>query len=151
MSEDSLTQSIKAATKAAVKAKAKDRLTALRLIQAEFKRIEVDERIDVDDARALAVLDKMVKQRRDSAQQFTDADRIDLADKENAEIAVIQEFLPSQLSEAELSDLIDAAIASADASGMAAMGPVMGQLKPQLAGRADMGAVSQMVKAKLTG
>ena len=101
MSEDSLTQSIKAATKAAMKAKAKDRLTALRLIQAEFKRIEVDERIDVDDARALAVLDKMVKQRRDSAQQFTDADRIDLADKENAEIEVIQEFLPSQLSEKE--------------------------------------------------
>ena len=93
----------------------------------------------------------MVKQRRDSAQQFTDADRIDLADKENAEIEVIQEFLPSQLSEKELSDLIDAAIASAEASGMAAMGPVMGQLKPQLAGRADMGAVSQMVKAKLTG
>ncbi len=93
----------------------------------------------------------MVKQRRDSAQQFTDAERLDLADKENAEIAVIQEFLPSQLSEGELSDLIDAAIAAADASGMAAMGSVMGELKPQLAGRADMGAVSQMVKAKLTG
>ena len=134
-----------------MKAKAKERLTALRLMQAEFKRIEVDERIEVDDARALAVLDKMVKQRRDSAQQFTDANRVDLADKENAEIAVIQEFLPSQLSEGELSDLIDAAIASTDASGMAAMGPVMGQLKPRLAGRADMGAVSQMVKAKLTG
>ena len=137
--------------KAAMKARDKQRLGTIRLIQAEFKRIEVDERIEVDDARALAVLDKMVKQRRDSAQQFTDADRIDLADKENAEIEVIQEFLPSQLSEKELSDLIDAAIASAEASGMAAMGPVMGQLKPQLAGRADMGAVSQMVKAKLTG
>lgn len=149
MSEDSLTLSIKAATKAAMKAKAKDRLATLRLIQAEFKRIEVDERIEVDNARALSVMDKMVKQRRDSAQQYSDAGRTDLADRENAEIAIIQEFLPTQLSEGELSDLVDEAIASVDATGMAAMGPVMGQLKPRLAGRADMGSVSQIVKAKL--
>lgn len=122
-----------------------------RLIQAEFKRIEVDERIEVDDARALAVLDKMVKQRRDSAAQYSDAGREELAAQENAEIEVISEFLPAQLDEAELDALIDAAIAASDASGMAAMGAVMGKLKPELAGRADMGAVSQKVKARLTG
>lgn len=136
--------------KAAMKAKDKDRLATIRLIQSEFKRIEVDERIEVDDARALAVLDKMVKQRRDSATQFTEAGREELAAKENAEIDVIQAFLPSQLSEEELDALIDAAIAASDATGMAAMGAVMGQLKPQLAGRADVGAVSQKVKARLT-
>ena len=151
MSDATLVDTIKAAVKAAMKAKDKERLATLRLIQAEFKRIEVDERIDVDDDRALAVLDKMVKQRRDSAQQYTDAGRDELAAKENAEIEVIQEYLPAQLSDDELAAMIDAAIASVDASGMAAMGPVMGQLKPQLAGRADMGAVSGMVKAKLQG
>ena len=150
MSEQSLTETVKAAMKAAMKARDKERLAAIRLIQAEFKRIEVDERVEVDDARALAVLDKMVKQRRDSAQQYTDAGRDELAAGENAEIAVIQEFLPAQLSEAELAELVDAAIAETGASGMQGMGPVMGKLKPQLAGRADMGAVSQMVKARLT-
>ena len=137
--------------KAAMKAREKERLATIRLILAEFKRIEVDERIEVDDARALAVLDKMVKQRRDSADQYTSAGREELAAQENAEITVIQEFLPAQLSEDELNTLIDEAIAASDASGMAAMGPVMGQLKPQLQGRADMGAVSQLVKARLTG
>jgi uncharacterized protein YqeY len=137
--------------KAAMKAKDKERLATIRLIQAEFKRIEVDERIEVDDARALAVLDKMVKQRRDSAAQYSDAGREELAAQENAEIEVISEFLPAQLDEAELDALIDAAIAASDASGMAAMGAVMGKLKPELAGRADMGAVSQKVKARLTG
>ena len=135
--------------KAAMKAKDKERLATIRLIQAEFKRIEVDERIEVDDARALAVLDKMVKQRRDSATQYSDAGRDELAAKENAEIDVISEFLPAQLDDAELDALIDEAIAGSDASGMAAMGAVMGKLKPQLAGRADMGQVSQKVKARL--
>ena len=93
--------------KAAMKARDKDRLSTIRLIQSEFKRIEVDERIEIDDARALAVLDKMVKQRRDSAQQYTDAGREELAARENAEIAVLQEFLPTQLSEAELIELVD--------------------------------------------
>lgn len=151
MSETSLTDTIRAAMKAAMRAKAKERLTTIRLIQAEFKRIEVDERIEIDDARALAVLDKMVKQRRDSAQQFSDAGREELAAKENAEIEVLQEFMPSQLSEAELIEMVDAAIAASGATGMQAMGPVMGQLKPQLAGRADMGAVSQLVKSRLAG
>ena len=99
MSDPLLTETIRAAMKAAMKARDKERLGAIRLIQAEFKRIEVDERIEVDDARALAVLDKMVKQRRDSAQQFSDAGRDELAAVENAEIAVLQEFLPAQLSE----------------------------------------------------
>jgi uncharacterized protein YqeY len=150
MSEETLALSIRAAMKAAMRAKDKERLSTVRLILAEFKRIEVDERIEIDDARALVVLDKMVKQRRDSAEQYSNADRPELADKENAEITVIQEFLPTQLDEAELNALIDAAIAASDASGMAAMGSVMGQLKPQIQGRADVGAVSKLVKQRLT-
>ena len=146
-----LVATIKAEMKAAMKARAKERLATIRLIQAEFKRIEVDERIDIDDARALAILDKMVKQRRDSASQYRDAGREELAAQEDAEIAVIQEFLPQQLSEAEISDAIDDALATIDASGMAAMGPLMGILKPQMQGRADMGQVSRLVKAKLNG
>jgi uncharacterized protein YqeY len=146
-----LVATIKAEMKAAMKARAKERLATIRLIQAEFKRIEVDERIDIDDARALAILDKMVKQRRDSASQYRDAGREELAAQEDAEIVVIQEFLPQQLSEAEISDAIDAALATIDASGMAAMGPLMGILKPQMQGRADMGQVSRLVKAKLNG
>jgi len=149
MSEQSLALTIRAAMKAAMKARDKERLSTIRLIIAEFKRIEVDERIEVDDARALAVLDKMVKQRRDSAEQFTAAGRDELAAQENAEIAVIQEYLPAQLSEDELITMVDAAIAASDASGMQAMGAVMGQLKPQLQGRADIGAVSQLVKSRL--
>ena len=151
MSDQSLTESVKAAMKAAMKARDKERLATIRLIQAEFKRVEVDERIEIDDARALAILDKMVKQRRDSAQQYTDAGRDELAARENDEIAVIQEFRPAQLSEDELVDMVDAAIAASSASGMQAMGAVMGQLKPQLQGRADMGAVSKLVKARLAG
>jgi uncharacterized protein YqeY len=135
--------------KAAMKAKDKPRLMTIRLIMSEFKRIEVDERVEVDDQRALVVLDKMVKQRRDSAQQYSDAGREELADQENYEITVIQEYLPEQLSEAEIIALIDAALASTDATGMQAMGPVMGQLKPQLQGKADMGQVSQLVKQRL--
>ena len=150
MSDQSLVDTVKAAMKAAMKARDKERLATIRLIQAEFKRIEVDERIEIDDARALAILDKMVKQRRDSIAQYTDAGRDELAAREQAEIDVIQEYLPAQLSEAELAEMVDAAIAAAGGSGMQAMGAVMGQLKPQLQGRADMGAVSQLVKAKLT-
>jgi len=149
VSDDNLVATIKAEMKAAMKAKAKERLATIRLMQAEFKRVEVDERIEIDDARALAILDKMVKQRRDSAQQYTDAARPELAAKEEAEILVIQEFLPAQLSEDEINSLIDDALAGIDATGMAAMGPLMGVLKPQLQGRADMGAVSKLVKAKL--
>ena len=150
MSNEPLTATIKAAMKAAMKAREKARLGTIRLILAEFKRIEVDERIEVDDARALVVLDKMVKQRRDSADQFQNAGRDELAAQENFEIGVIQEFLPTQLSEAELVAMVDAAIADSGATGMQAMGAVMGQLKPKLQGRADVGAVSQLVKARLT-
>lgn len=150
MSEVSLANTIRAAMKAAMKDKDKDRLSTLRLILAEFKRIEVDERVEVDDARALTVLDKMVKQRRDSADQYTKAGRQELADQENNEITVIQEFLPAQLSEAELNAMVDAAIAASDTKGMAAMGAVMAQLKPQLQGRADVGAVSKLVKQRLS-
>jgi uncharacterized protein YqeY len=150
MSEETLAQTIKAAMKAAMKDKDKDRLGTLRLILAEFKRIEVDERIEVDDARALVVLDKMVKQRRDSADQYTKADRNELADQENAEITVIQGFLPAQLGEAELRAMVDKAIAASEAKGMAAMGAIMAQLKPQLQGRADVGAVSKLVKERLS-
>ena len=150
MSNEPLTATIKAAMKAAMKAREKERLGTIRLIQAEFKRIEVDERIEVDDARALVVLDKMVKQRRDSADQYQNAGRDELAAQENFEIGVIQEFLPTQLSEAELVAMVDEAIAASGATGMQGMGAVMGQLKPKLQGRADVGAVSQLVKARLT-
>lgn len=142
---------IKIAMKDAMKSRQKERLGTIRLMQAEFKRIEVDERIELDEARVLAVLDKMIKQRRDSHQQYTDAGRDELAAIEAAEIEVIQEFLPAQLSDEELEAMIDEAIAGTDAEGMQAMGAVMGQLKPQLQGRADVGAVSQRVKAKLLG
>ena len=136
--------------KEAMKARAKERLATIRLIQAEFKRVEVDERIEIDDARALAIMDKMVKQRRDSISQFESAGRDELAAIERAEISVIQEFLPQQLSEDEILAIIDDALSGIDATGMAAMGPLMGLIKPKLQGRADMGAVSKLVKAKLT-
>ena len=145
-----LVTTVKAEMKAAMKARDKERLATIRLIQAEFKRIEVDERIDIDDARALSILDKMVKQRRDSSTQYRDAGREELAAKEDAEITVIQEFLPEQLSAADIEALIDEALAGIDATGMAAMGPLMGAIKPKLKGRADMGEVSKLVKAKLT-
>ena len=151
MSNEPLTATIKAAMKAAMKAREKERLGTIRLILSEFKRIEVDERIEIDDARALVVLDKMVKQRRDSADQFQKAGRDELAAQENFEISVIQEYLPAQLSEADLGAMVDEAIAASGATGMQAMGAVMGQLKPKLQGRADIGAVSQLVKARLTG
>ena len=145
----SLVEQVKAAMKAAMKAREKETLATIRLIQAEFKRVEVDERIEIDDARALAIMDKMVKQRRDSASQYRDADRPELADKEDAEIAIIQTFLPTQLTDDEIDALVDEALVGIGAEGMAAMGPLMGKLKPQLQGRADMGQVSQRVKAKL--
>ena len=145
-----LVTTVKAEMKAAMKARAKERLATIRLIQAEFKRVEVDERIDIDDSRALSILDKMVKQRRDSSTQYRDAGREGLAAKEDAEIAVIQEFLPEQLSTGDIEALIDEALAGIDATGMAAMGPLMGAIKPKLQGRADMGEVSKLVKAKLT-
>jgi uncharacterized protein YqeY len=141
--------SIHSEMKLAMKAKDKPRLGVIRLMQSEFKRIEVDERIELDDARVLAVLDKMVKQRRDSAKQYEDAGRRELAEQETFEIGVISEFLPQPLSDDEIAALIDEAISSTGASSMQGMGQVMGILKPKLQGRADMGKVSGLVKSKL--
>ena len=145
-----LVSQVKQAMKDAMRAKQKERLSTIRMIQAEFKRVEVDERIDVDDTRALAILDKMAKQRRDAAKQYLEAERPELAAKEEAEIAVLQDFLPQQLSDAEIAAIIEQAIESTGASGMQDMGKLMGAVKPQVQGRADMGTVSQLVKAKLT-
>lgn len=147
MSEVTLKTRIKAEMKEAMRAKDKQRLGTIRLIQAEIKRIEVDERIDIDDARLLVVLDKMSKQRRDSIKQFTDAGRTELADIEAAEIVVLQEFLPEQLSDQELVELVASAISSSGAQSMKDMGKVMGILKPKLQGRADMSEVSKKIKA----
>lgn len=137
------------AVKDAMRAKDKQRLGVLRIMMSEFKRIEVDERIELDDSRVLAVLDKQVKQRRDSAQQFADAGRQELCDQENFEISVIQEFLPSSLSSDEISQIIKAAIAETGAEGMRDMGKVMAIVKPQVQGRADVGEVSKLVKDQL--
>jgi uncharacterized protein YqeY len=136
--------------KSAMRSKDKQRLGTLRLITAALKQKEVDERIELDDAAVLAVLDKMVKQRKDSIEQYTKAERTDLADVEKAEITVIQEYLPAQLSDAEIDAMIDQAMSATGASSMQDMGKVMGQLKPKLQGRADMGAVSGKIKAKLS-
>lgn len=150
MSGSSLKQGISDELKTAMRAKDKARVAVLRLVMSEFKRIEVDERIELDDTRVLAVLDKMVKQRRDSEKQYRDAGRAELAGQEAYEIGVIQEFLPQPLSEAEINSLIDEAIASTGASGMADMGKVMGLLKPRVQGRADMGEISKRIKARLS-
>lgn len=149
MNQQSLKTSITEAMKDAMRNKAKERLSAIRLILAEIKRIEVDERIEVDDTRVLSILDKMNKQRRDSISQFEAAGRNDLAATEKAEMAVIAEFLPAALSQEELNDLISGAIADTGADSMRDMGKVMGLLKPKLQGRADMGAVSQAIKDRL--
>ena len=137
------------AVKDAMRAKDKQRLGVLRIMMSEFKRIEVDERIELDDSRVLAVLDKQVKQRRDSAKQFADAGRQELCDQENFEISVIQEFLPSSLSSDEISQIIKEAIAETGAEGMRDMGKVMAIVKPQVQGRADVGDVSKLVKDQL--
>ena len=144
-----LKQTITNAMKDAMRAKEKQRLGTIRLILAELKRIEVDERTDLDDARVLAVLDKMNKQRRDSIEQFEAAGRDDLAAVEREEMEVIATFLPAALSDEEINALVSEAISQTGASGMQDMGKVMGVLKPKLQGRADMGAVSKTVKAQL--
>ena len=137
--------------KTAMKAREADRLGALRLLLAAMKQREVDERITLDDAGVVAVVEKMIKQRKDSIAQFEKAARQDLADKEKYEISVIGAYLPQQLSQAEIDAIVDEAVAAAGAKGPADMGKVMGIVKPRLAGRADMGKVSGLVKAKLAG
>ena len=145
-----LVERIKDAVKDAMRARDKARLASLRLITAEFKRIEVDERIEIDDARALSVLDKMVKQRLDSEAQYRAAGRDELAEVEAFEITVIREDLPEPLNDEALDALVAEAISAIGATSMAQMGAVMGQLKPQVAGRADMGVLSAKVKGQLS-
>jgi len=137
--------------KAAMKSGDKSSLGAIRLVNAAIKQKEIDERITLDDAQVIAVLDKMVKQRRDSVTQYSRAGREDLAELERTEISVIQRYMPAKLGEAEVQAAIDTAIAQTGANGPADMGKLMGVLKPLLAGQADMGLVSTLVKRKLSG
>ena len=145
--KDKITQDMKDAMKSGDK----DRLGVIRLILAALKQKEVDERIVLDDAQVLAILDKMLKQRRESVAQFTQGNRQDLVDKEEAEIKVIQAYMPAQLSDGELEQLVAAAVAESGAASVKDMGKVMGILKPKVAGKADMSAVSAKIKAKLGG
>jgi uncharacterized protein YqeY len=135
--------------KAAMRAKDTARLSTIRLLLAAMKQREVDERITLSDADVLAIIDKMIKQRKDSITQFQAGGRNDLVAAESAEVDVLSAYLPQQLSDAEVGALIDAAIAKTGAAGIAGMGKVMAELKPQIAGRADPGKVSGMVKARL--
>jgi uncharacterized protein YqeY len=136
--------------KAAMKGGAKDKLMVIRLINAAIKQREVDERIELDDSQVLAAMDKMMKQRRDSVSQYEAAGREDLAAVERYEMGVIQGYLPAQMDQAELDAAVDASIAESGASGPQDMGKVMAILKPKVAGRADMGALSGLVKKKLS-
>ncbi len=135
--------------KAAMRSKEKDRLAALRLITASIKQREVDERIELDDTQVMAVLDKMAKQHRDSIEQYSKADRQDLVNQEQFELDIILGYLPKPLDSAEINAMIDETIAATGAASMKDMGKVMGQLKGALQGRADMGMVSALVKARL--
>ncbi|WP_027779520.1 GatB/YqeY domain-containing protein [Paraburkholderia caledonica] len=135
--------------KAAMRARETERLGTIRLLLAAIKQREVDERITLDDTAITAVIDKMIKQRKDSISQFEGAGRTDLADKEKAELAILSAYMPAQMSEEEIVAEVQAAVAQAGAAGPQDMGKVMGVLKPKLAGRADMTAVSAQVKAAL--
>ena len=137
--------------KAAMKARDSERLGALRLLSAAAKQREVDERITLDDAALVAIVEKEIKKRRESIAQYEKAQRQDLADKEKFEISVIEAYLPKQLSQAEVEAIVAEAVASTGAKSAADMGKVMGVVKPRLAGKADMGKVSALVKAKLAG
>lgn len=136
--------------KAAMKAKETDTLSTIRLVNAAIKQFEVDERTEADDAKVTAIITKMIKQRKDSAKIYADAGRQDLADKEQAEIAVLQRYLPEMLSPEQVEAEVAAAIAQTGAAGMGDMGKVMGVLKTKLAGKADMGAVNQVLKKLLS-
>ncbi len=144
-----LKQQLTADMKQAMRDKDKPRLGVVRLVLAAIKQREVDERVELDNAQVLAVLDKMVKQRRDSVRQFEEAGRQDLADQESFEITVLQTYLPEALGDDELDALIDETIAASGASSMKEIGKAMGILKPRVQGRADMGAVSAKLKARL--
>ncbi|MGC9385672.1 MAG: GatB/YqeY domain-containing protein [Hydrogenovibrio sp.] len=145
-----LKATLTAAMKAAMKAKEKERLAVIRAMLAAIKQVEVDNQTTLeDDAEVLPILDKMLKQRRDSHQQYLDADRPELAEQEAYEMSVIQTFLPQALTEAEIAQMIDAAVTEAGAATMQDMGKVMGLLKPKMQGRADMAEVSKLIKSKL--
>ena len=149
MADSKIKSSISAAVKDAMRARDKQRLGVLRLIMSEFKKVEVDERIDLGDDRVIAILDKMGKQRKDSFTQFKAAGRDDLADQEAFEVELLKEFLPAALDDASIDQLIDQAITTTSATSMKQMGQLMAILKPQLQGRADMALVSKKVKQKL--
>jgi hypothetical protein len=136
--------------KTAMRAKDQVSLSTIRLINAAIKQFEVDERTEADDAKVISILTKMVKQRKDSAKIYTEAGRQDLADKENAEIEILNCYLPQMMSAEEIKTVVEAVIAETGASGMADMGKVMGVLKTRLAGKADMGEVNKVLKAALT-
>ncbi|CAI8210392.1 MAG: Uncharacterised protein [Glaciecola sp. HTCC2999] len=144
-----LLETLKEAQKEAMRAKDKLRLGTIRMTLAAVKQREIDERIELTDGDVLAIVTKMVKQRKDAAQQFADAQRQDLADKELEEIVILESFLPQPLTPEEIDACIATAINETGATGMQDMGKVMGLLKPQLQGRADMGKVSGLIKAKL--
>ena len=137
--------------KAAMRAKESARLSTIRLLLAAIKQREVDERIELDDAAVLGVIEKMIKQRRESIAQFEKASRNDLADAEKAEVQVLSAYLPAQMSDAEVQKLVESVISETGATGAKDMGKVMAALKARLAGKADMGKVSGLVKAKLSG
>jgi uncharacterized protein YqeY len=147
----SLKQRLTDDMKTAMKAGEKDRLGTIRLINAAIKQKEVDERVEMDDTLVLAILEKMMKQRKDSVSQFEAANREDLALIERAEMAIIEQYLPAKLGEAEVLAVIDAVIKETGATGSADMGKVMGAIKPKLAGQADMGEVSKLIKQRLPG
>ena len=136
--------------KTAMRAKDQVSLSTIRLINAAIKQFEVDERTEADDAKVISILTKMVKQRKDSAKIYTEAGRQDLADKENAEIEILNRYLPQMMSAEEIKTVVEAVVAETGASGMADMGKVMGVLKTRLAGKADMGEVNKVLKAALT-
>ena len=145
----SLKQQITEDMKCAMKARQTDKLSTIRMLLAAMKQVEVDERVALDDNRIIAIITKMVKQRQDSVRIYREAGRNDMADKEAAEITVLQAYLPQQLSDAEIAAAVDNAITQTGASGMSDMGKVMGVLKGELAGRADMAVVSRVLKEKL--
>ena len=149
LKESDLKNTIGDATKTAMKARDKERVAVLRMVNAEIKRVEVDERRDVTDADVHGILNKMLKQRQDSLKQFTDANREDLAKQEAYEIGIVQDFLPAQMDDAALAALVDKIITDTGAAGMQDMGKVMGALKAAAEGQADMGRASALVKQKL--
>ncbi len=146
----SLKETLQQDMKAAMRAGEKRQLSIIRLINAAIKQREVDERIDLDDDQVITVVDKMAKQRRESIEQYDKAGRDDLSDQEKYELQILKTYLPEQLGEAEIDAMIEAAVTATGASSIKDMGKIMGQLKPKLAGRADMGAVSGKIKARLS-